>query len=231
MSEFNLVSLVNQELKTIDEWMKINRLSLNYRKSSFFISTSKYKRNKIQNFCINVGQQLIPYSGSAKYLGVVIDHDLSWKNQIENVLIKLANASRILSQVKHFVNKSFLIKLYYSFVYPHIKYGILAWGGTANFLINKLQIAQNRIIRNINFKSIKDCIKMNNFYKSMELLKINDIYKLEMAKFMHLYFNDKLPENFKNFLTSAKNLHSHSTRSINNQNYYLERVNLQGIIV
>ena len=62
----------------------------------------------------------------------------------------------------------------------------------------------------------------------MELLKIKDIYKLEMAKFMHSYFNDKLPENLKNFFTSAKNLHSHSTRSINNQNYYLDRVNIQG---
>ena len=90
-----------------------------------------------------------------------------------SILWKLANAARILWKVKHFVNKSILVKLYYSFVYPHLKYGIVAWGNTNKTILHKLQVAQNKIIRNINFKSLNDCIKMDTYYSSMSLLKVN----------------------------------------------------------
>ena len=125
--------------------------------------TSKQKKKNLNKFSINVGQHVIPYSYSTKYLGIVFDQDLKWQNQINSILWKLANATRILSKVKHFVNKSILVKLYYSFVYPHLKYSIVAWGNTKKTILHKLQVAQNKIIRNINFKSINDCIKMNTY--------------------------------------------------------------------
>ena len=37
----NLQIAVNQELSDVDNWMRYNRLSLNFLKSSFFISTTK----------------------------------------------------------------------------------------------------------------------------------------------------------------------------------------------
>ena len=98
-------------------------------------------------------------------------------------------------------------------------------GNTNKTILHKLQVAQNKIIRNINFKSINDCIKMNTYYSSMSLLKVNDIYQLELAKFMYLYHHNRLPENFNHYFKSAKNHHSYTTRSISNQNYYLERLN------
>ena len=199
-----------------DQWMKTNRLSLNYSKYTYFVTASKQKKKNLNKFSINVGQHVIPYSYSTKYLGVVFDQDLKWQNQINFILWKLANATRILSKVKYFVNKSILVKLYYSFVYPHLKYGIVAWGNTNKTILHKLQVAQNKIIRNINFKSISDCIKMNTYYSSTSLLKVNDIYLLELAKFMYLYDHNRLPENFNNYFKSAKNHHSYTTRSISN---------------
>ena len=220
-----LQQLANQELCIIDEWMKTNRLSLNYSKSTYFVTASKQKKKNLNKFSINVGQHVIPYSYSTKYLGVVFDQDLKWQNQINSILWKLANTTRILSKVKHFVNKSILVKLYCSFVYSHLKYGIVAWGNTNKTILHKLQVAQNKIIGNINFKSINDCIKMNTYYSLMSLLKVNDIYQLELAKFMYLYHHNRLPENFNHYFKSAKNHHSYTTRSISNQNYYLERLN------
>ena len=39
-----LQQLAKQELGIIDEWMKINRLFLNYSKSTYFITSSKQKK-------------------------------------------------------------------------------------------------------------------------------------------------------------------------------------------
>ena len=97
--------------------MKANQLSLNYSKSIYSVTASKQK--KLNKFSINVGH-VIPYSYSTKYLGVVFDQDLKCQNQINSILQKLANAARILLKVKHFLDKSFLAKFYYTFVYPDL---------------------------------------------------------------------------------------------------------------
>ena len=69
-------------------------------------------------------------------------------NQINSILHKFANAVRILSKLKHFFNKLILVELYYSFVYRHLKYGVVAWGDTNKTVLHKLQVAQNKIIGN-----------------------------------------------------------------------------------
>ena len=51
----NLQALANHELTVINHWMKYNRLSLNYKKSIYFISAPKQKRVALQNFQLHVG--------------------------------------------------------------------------------------------------------------------------------------------------------------------------------
>ena len=104
-----------------------NRLSLNLLKSSYFISTTKHKTNPSINFCINVGGHAIPCLESAKYSGGIIDKQLTWSNHVNFIINKLAKAAGMLSQVRHYASKVTLVKLYYGFVYPYLKYGIIAW--------------------------------------------------------------------------------------------------------
>ena len=59
----------------------------------------------------------------------------------------------------------------------------------------------------------------------MKILKVKDIYELEIAKFMHSYYHCKLPENFDNYFKNASNHHKYNTRSIANDNHYVERAN------
>ena len=54
---------------------------------------------------------------------------------------------------------------------------------------------------------------------------MKDIYELEIAKFMHSYYHCELPENFDNYFKNASNHHKYNTRSIVNENYYVERAN------
>ena len=84
---------------------------------------------------------------------------------------------------------------------------------------------QNKIIRIISFQCLKDHVNMKVLYKSMNILQVNKIYELELAKFMYSYHNKKLPENFHSYFKSASTHHNHITRSITNQNYFLQRMN------
>ena len=192
---------VIQELGIIDEWMKCNRLSLNYAKTSYIVYSHSPKCNSIisENFCITLGNHDIPFMDALKYLGVVIDEQMNWNAHINYTVKKLSNAARIFSIIRHYVNKQTLTKLYDSFAYPHIKYGIVSWGSACQAYLEKIQVMQNNIIRIINFKFVKDRINMSLLYKSMKILKVKDIYELEIAKFMHSYYHCKLPETFDNY--------------------------------
>ena len=92
-------------MKVVNEWMSADRLPLNYNKSSYFVGHPGRKSGALPNFVINIGEHSIPYSNSAKYLGVIVDQELSWKDHINQSTIKLANAIRILSKLRHYVSK------------------------------------------------------------------------------------------------------------------------------
>ena len=73
----NLILKVNEELKVVDEWVRSNRLFFNYNKSSYFVNHPGRKNGALTNIAINIGEHSIPYSISAKYLGVMVDQELS----------------------------------------------------------------------------------------------------------------------------------------------------------
>ena len=60
----------------------------------------------------------------------------------------------------------------------------------------------------------------NEMFKNMELLKIEDIFKLELAKFMHRAESKTLPENFESYFTRIETMHSYNLRSIRNKTFY-----------
>ena len=96
---------VNKKLTFIDEWMKYNRLSLNYTKTTYFVCAPKCHSSFLKNFTIKIGKQTILSVESIKYLNVVIDKHLNWNAHIEYVIKKLSYAARILSIIRHYVNK------------------------------------------------------------------------------------------------------------------------------
>ena len=59
----------------------------------------------------------------------------------------------------------------------------------------------------------------------MKMLKVKDIYELEIAKFMHSYYHCKLSENFGNYFKNASNHHKYNTGSIVNDNYSGVQIN------
>ena len=75
----------------------------------------------------------------------------------------------------------------------------------------------------MNFKFVKDKAKMCILFESIKILKVKDIYELEIAKFMYSYYHSNLLENFNNYFKYASKHHDYKTRSITADNFYLER--------
>ena len=71
---------LNTELKEISLWLKANKLSLNIKKTYFMIFSSKNKPHPDMN--INIDGEIINETSKTKFLGVIMDNKLSWKDNI-----------------------------------------------------------------------------------------------------------------------------------------------------
>ena len=128
----------------------------------------------------------------------------------------------MLYHIRDFVTDSTLAMLYYSFVYSRITYGITAWGTVSRNFLRKVEVKQSNIIRTITW--IKKFSHVDHLYKQLEILKLVDVYKLELTKFMRKLFNNKLPKLWQQNFTKIEQIHGYETRRPNKSNYFLPRV-------
>ena len=61
---------------------------------------------------------------------------------------------------------------------------------------------------------------MTVLYKTLNFLKLSDIYKLELGKFMCQLHHDKLPEMLYDSLLKIDEVHNHNIRQLQKQVYY-----------
>ena len=66
-----LQSIVNTELEKVNEWLRFNKLSLNYSKTSYMIVSSK--NNQLTEFNVKINDKTITRTTCVKYRGVFID--------------------------------------------------------------------------------------------------------------------------------------------------------------
>ena len=86
-----------------------------------------------------------------KYLGILIDNNLSWKHHIDHILIKISQTIGLISKLRHFVPKHTLINIYRSLIAPYLSYGLIVWGQACKSYLDKLLKLQKRVLRFIYF--------------------------------------------------------------------------------
>ena len=65
-----------------------------------------------------------------KYLKVLIDDKVLWKDQINHINLKIRTGIGILGRLKDLVAKSTLRTLYFSLIFPYLDYNLLNWSST-----------------------------------------------------------------------------------------------------
>jgi len=147
----------------------------------------------------------------AKFLGITIDENLTWKNHVKDVCNKCSRNIGVLNKVKHYLPKYTLYQLYCTLVLPYLNYGILLWGNANNECLNKLFRLQKRALRIVSNSHYLCPTKP--IFEKYGVLNIFDMYKKEMAIFMFKYNNNLLPSSFNGTFTKHQDNHSYNTRN------------------
>ena len=122
----DITCTVNNELEKLDIWFRVNKLSLNVNKTNFIMFTNKKQLRATVNIVLN-GKNIEQVSHT-KFLGVIIDENLTWREQIKTVETKVSKSIGVLYKTKDVLDIQALRTLYQSLVEPYIcliavKYG------------------------------------------------------------------------------------------------------------
>ena len=151
---YKLQSQLNNELENISLWLKVNKLSLNIKKTHYMVFTRK--RKIITDISLNIDGNLITEVSSTKFLSVYLDNKLTWKKHIDYITAKVSRGFGLISKAKKLLNADALLTLYYSFLYPYLCYCNHVWGSTYVSNLQKLIVLQKKIIRMISGCRFRD---------------------------------------------------------------------------
>ena len=182
------------------------------------VVTTKQNKPELK---VSIDNNPIKQSHHIKYLGVLIDDNLNWKQQIKEQCSKVARGSWALNQLKHFVDEQTLRSVYHCLIYSHLQYCISSWGTASKSTLAPLFILQKRSIRLLTGSGYRE--HTNPLFYRAKCLKLKDIYSLETAKLMYKIHNNVLSFANSDKFNPIKNCYTHKTRLSHKNNFFLPR--------
>ena len=130
---------LNFELSKIYDWLCLNRLSLNVKKTKYMVFRYPQRSFQPSDFP-NLILANIPIERVEvfDFLGLSISETLSWLPHISKISIKISKAIGILNKLKHTLPTKVLILIYNALINSHMSYCVLAWGFCSTRIV-KLQ--------------------------------------------------------------------------------------------
>ena len=122
---------------------------------------------------------------------------------------KIARVIGVLNRLKRFLPCGVLKLIYSALIQPHLNFGILLWGNNTKRIL-KLQKWALRAITSSKYNAHTDPL-----FKQLNILKINDIYKLSALKFYYKYSKAQLPRSFHGMFNPVSQSHTYQTRNCN----------------
>ena len=158
---------LNEELTQVYDWLAVNKLSLNVRKTKYAIFLAMNKR--IQDAVPNLEINGIPLERvqTFNFLSLLLNENMSWKLHIDLLANRLAKCAGVLNEFKRVLPIHILRTLYFSMVQFRMMYCILTWGFDY-YRIEKLQKEFLRIISSSKYNA-----------HSEPLFKVLDILNIE----------------------------------------------------
>jgi len=140
-------SYLSHDLNNICNWLTLNKLTLNTKKTQFIVFGTPALLKKFNGLRFSVNDQMLERVASIKYLGVVLDEHLKWDNQIKTVLVKARSRLYLLSRLRPYVSSPIFKILYMSLLQSVFDYGDILWSEAAECKLDALQKIQNRAIK------------------------------------------------------------------------------------
>ena len=200
-NEIQIKNKLENELIVIQNWLNMNKIKINYEKSNFMIFSY---RKKYTLDTIKIGPNYISSTNCTKFLGILVDNHLNFRSHINLICSKISKVIGMLFRLNDILPIDALKTLYSTLLLPHLMYGIEIWYGILKTNDDRLFKLQKKSIRAIN--CLPYAAHTNEYFKSMNLLKIDDLYK--QRSLLYMYKSDLTQVIEPNHVYSTRNAYN-----------------------
>lgn len=202
----------------------MNKLSLNIEKTQYCIFKSGNKSlSEFNNLTLTIDSKTVSKVSSCKYLGIVLDENLTFEEHINNTVAKVNKFCGILYKLRYKLPNYCMKTIYFALINSHLIYGIEIYGNTSITHLDPLIKVNNKLLRIIQNRNRRAHIY--NLYNEYNTLPINYMFEFKILTFMHKYkfYKNELPEIYHNYFTYNNEIHSHDTKS--SGSFHMEQAN------
>ena len=128
-------------------WMLINKLQLNDGKTEFLLIASPYFRKTITTTHINIGNDNVPSSKSARNLGIVFDQHMNFEEHINNIRRSCFQHLKLISDIRKYITEDAAKQLVHAFIASRLDNGNYLLYGLTTSTISHLKKIQNSAAR------------------------------------------------------------------------------------
>ena len=145
----NIEKQLQEDVDKISKWSSLWGFKLNEKKTVaiIFSRSSKNRKHKLN---IKENGKIISTSTTVKFLGIIFDQQLTWKDHINNITNsckKKINLLRNLSGQQWGAGKQCMLRIYRTLIRPKLEYGIELFCTANKASWRKLSVIQNTCLR------------------------------------------------------------------------------------
>ena len=139
----------HQELKKIGDWFKANKLSLDNRKSKYTLFHKKSFKDKLplKLTALKIAEDNIERKTAIKFLGVMLDENISWEEHICTVETKLAKNIGLLYPAKTLLEERSIKNIYFAYMHSYLNYVNIVWASTYRTKLKRIHFHQKHAVR------------------------------------------------------------------------------------
>ena len=160
---------------------------------------------------------IINRTNQTRYLGLILDENLSWKYHINSLCNNLKRFFPSFYTLRNFISTIQAKSIYKAMIYSRLMYGISLYGTADKNVFKPLQIIQNKLLRVLTKKEYT--YSTDKLHKDLDILKVRDLHEQEVLSFTYKFVNKSIPNAMKDHFTMVSDIHNVNTR---NRNYNIK---------
>jgi hypothetical protein len=172
-----LKKVIEKDLSIIEDWLRHNRLIVNWSKTNFLYLGDKGK----SNVEIQFGEHKLERVKQTKLLGVILDDELKFENHIDSTCRKVNKKAYLITRKSYLLSNKLKTTLFKLFIMPNLEYCSSLFINTSAKNIDQLARCYRKnlkLLTNVNISNY-------NIYEQYSVLKSFKLLPLQARLFEH----------------------------------------------
>jgi hypothetical protein len=217
---------LQQYTDNTDNWCNENMMVPHPKKTKVMIVTTSKRASLLPHKELNVqmkGIQLENVS-SEKSLGVIIDSNLNWKEQVQKLYTSVNRSLALLRRIKRFLPQKTRILFYNGYILSIMQYCITVWGSSTDIeKIYKLQKRAARIILDVT--DIRTPSK--EMFQKLDWLPLRQMIDYRKAIIVYKSLNGMAPNYIRDMFRYVHDIHTSTRKAQTNKLFINNKTKLK----